>query len=280
MPTVVQDVEFHDGSTTPNTDLVFAAPCAVGNVVLVWHACRDSRVPLAPSGFSSHPDGNVSAQFSSGNEQDNGRWFYRVVESGDSLATSGTIEDVIGTLEGFTWNAYAVEVSGVDTIDFGPSTSHATDATVRSPAFDTDDDALIFGGAVIFSESVTLTPDTDVTEVHETPLAGPFHPTAWVGWRAEDTGSWTIGGTAGGSIPAGWGFQVIIVYGPAGPGEPPPVDPGYEPPDPGRAILEIYVHDEDATRWGTATWSADLIPTGTEGIWSGAGWQDVTRGGR
>jgi hypothetical protein len=56
----------------------------------------------------------------------------------------------------------------------------------------------------------------------------------------------------------------------------PPVDPGYEDPGLGHAILEIYVHDEDATRWGAATWSADLIPTGTEGIWSGAGWQDVT----
>jgi hypothetical protein len=56
----------------------------------------------------------------------------------------------------------------------------------------------------------------------------------------------------------------------------PPVDPGYEAPGPAKAILEIYVHDEDATRWDTATWSADLTPTGTEGIWSDAGWQDVT----
>jgi hypothetical protein len=65
------------------------------------------------------------------------------------------------------------------------------------------------------------------------------------------------------------------IFGETAPTEP-PVDPGYEEPDPGHAILEIYVHDEDATRWGTATWSADLTPTGTEGIWSGAGWQDVT----
>lgn len=55
----------------------------------------------------------------------------------------------------------------------------------------------------------------------------------------------------------------------------PPVDPGYEAPGPGGAILEIYVHDEDATRWGTAEWG-DNPPTGATGIWSGAGWQDVT----
>ena len=55
----------------------------------------------------------------------------------------------------------------------------------------------------------------------------------------------------------------------------PPVDPGYEAPGPGGAILEIYVHDEDASRWGVATWATGPA-TGTEGIWSGAGWQDVT----
>jgi hypothetical protein len=50
-----------------------------------------------------------------------------------------------------------------------------------------------------------------------------------------------------------------------------------EPPDtePSKAILEIYVHDEDASRWGVATWATGAA-TGTEGIWSGAGWQDVT----
>ena len=50
-----------------------------------------------------------------------------------------------------------------------------------------------------------------------------------------------------------------------------------EPPviEPGKAILEIYAHDEDASRWGTATWATGAA-TGTEGIWSAAGWQDVT----
>lgn len=64
------------------------------------------------------------------------------------------------------------------------------------------------------------------------------------------------------------------IFGAISPTEP-PVDPGYIPPEPGHAILEIYVHDEDATRWGTATWG-DNPPTGTTGIWSAAGWQDVT----
>ena len=51
--------------------------------------------------------------------------------------------------------------------------------------------------------------------------------------------------------------------------------PEHPPQEPGRAILEIYAHDEDASRWGTATWATGAA-TGTEGIWSAAGWQDVT----
>jgi hypothetical protein len=79
---------------------------------------------------------------------------------------------------------------------------------------------------------------------------------------------------------AGLGFrcgsnvQTFEIFGAVSPTEP-PTDPGYTPPEPGHAILEIYVHDEDATRWGTATWG-DNPPTGSTGIWSGAGWQDVT----
>ena len=118
-------------------------------------------------------------------------------------------------------------------------------------------------------------PHTDVTEVHDAPLDGPFHPVSWVGYRVEDAGDWTIGGEPTGILTSGWGIQVLVLYGPGGPPPPDPEDPGYTPPLPARAILEIYVHDEDATRWGTATW-ADGPATGTDGIWSGAGWQDVT----
>lgn len=81
-------------------------------------------------------------------------------------------------------------------------------------------------------------------------------------------------------VPAGFAFlcgtvvRTWEIFGAIAPTEP-PVDPGYTPPEPGHAILEIYVHDEDATRWGTATWG-DNPPTGTTGIWSAAGWQDVT----
>jgi hypothetical protein len=47
------------------------------------------------------------------------------------------------------------------------------------------------------------------------------------------------------------------------------------PTEPGKAILEIYVHDENASKWGEATWATGPA-TGTEGIWSAAGWQDIT----
>jgi hypothetical protein len=65
-------------------------------------------------------------------------------------------------------------------------------------------------------------------------------------------------------------FEVGLTVATDGGG--PTVPPGQVP---AKAILEIYVHDEDASRWGIATWATGAA-TGTEGIWSGAGWQDVT----
>lgn len=78
---------------------------------------------------------------------------------------------------------------------------------------------------------------------------------------------------AGGS--GSWSFAGIVFDLGETPPEEPPIDPGWSPPLPGRAILEIYVHDEDASEWDTATWATGPA-TGTEGIWSGAGWQDIT----
>ena len=70
--------------------------------------------------------------------------------------------------------------------------------------------------------------------------------------------------------------RTFEIFGAVAPTEP-PVDPGYEPPEAGHAILEIYVHDESASRWDVAIWGDnDGIVEGTEGVWSGAGWEDVT----
>lgn len=69
--------------------------------------------------------------------------------------------------------------------------------------------------------------------------------------------------------------DVYYVIGSYAETAPPPTDPGYTPPAPAKAILEIFVHDESASRWGTATWATGPA-TGTEGIWSAAGWHDVT----
>ena len=83
-------------------------------------------------------------------------------------------------------------------------------------------------------------------------------------------------------VPSGFAFlcgsdvHTFEIFGTTSPTEP-PVDPGYDPPEAGHAILEIYVHDESASRWDVATWGDnDGIVEGTEGVWSGAGWQDVT----
>ena len=68
-PTLVQEVAFTEGGGM-NTDLVLPSAPTPGNVLVVWHACRDTRRPLAPTGFTSFPDGYVAAQFSSGHDQD------------------------------------------------------------------------------------------------------------------------------------------------------------------------------------------------------------------
>jgi hypothetical protein len=253
-------------------DIVLDDPPTPGNVLVLWHACRDTRKPIAPMGFSSHPDGTVAAQFSSGNDQDNGRWFYRVVESGDS----DTIEDVIDDTTGVSQNGWVGEYTDVGEVAFGPSMSLQNDDPIESDLFTLDADAVALAGVVWFQDS-TIDPDSGVTERKDEMLEGTFHPTSWVGEITEDetAGPLSIRGLPNDSTADGWGLQVLVLYGTDTP-EPPPVDPGYTPPGVGNAILEIYVHDEDATRWGTATWSADAIPTGTEGIWSGAGWQDVT----
>jgi hypothetical protein len=48
----------------------------------------------------------------------------------------------------------------------------------------------------------------------------------------------------------------------------PPVDPGYDPPEPGGALLEIYATSPGAYRWDEANWD--------EAVWSSSSWQDVT----
>lgn len=55
---------------------------------------------------------------------------------------------------------------------------------------------------------------------------------------------------------------------PPGPGEPGEEVP-YEPPAPARALIEIYVPDPEAYRWGEAIW-------GPPSVWSTAQWTDIT----
>lgn len=67
----------------------------------------------------------------------------------------------------------------------------------------------------------------------------------------------------------GLGFSAWLINEGAEPVEPPPtVLPPWNPPGPAGPIIEIYVRDVIADRWGTALWG--------ESIWSGAGWQPIT----
>lgn len=67
-----------------------------------------------------------------------------------------------------------------------------------------------------------------------------------------------------------WSFLLEIELTDVDPGTPPTTEPHpWEPQEPAHALVEIYVPDPDAYRWGEATW-------GDPSVWSSARWTDVT----
>lgn len=251
--------------------VVLDSPPTPGNVLIAWSTQREQDALNAPNGFEPHPDGMVSAG------ADSGKMWLRVVEAGDSA-----------TLTGFQPGSmtYVSEWSGVDSYEWGPATDDDSSGPLELLGIDAAGSGIVLGGFVwrtdtdFAAETVDPTGDTVELNDHKTGTGFVYHPLNWVAYtEAPSAGTYDVTGDPQPSFGVGmfYGAEALILYAGGDLPEPPPVDPGdYEPPEPGHAILEIYVHDEDATRWGTATWSADLTPTGTEGIWSGAGWQDVT----
>lgn len=252
----------------PGTATLPGAPVA-GNLLVAWVTKRETDDAGAPNGFTGHPDGLASASF------DSGYLSVRVAETGDSATIGGIAPGCM---------AYIAELSGVDSYEWG---ADSYDDTTNDPIVLSDvmaGEGWLLAGVVwrtgtdFATEAVAPTDVTVELNDAKTGLVPVYHPLSWVAYAPADAaGLWSVSGDPNGAIVHTWGGRTVLIYQGGDLPEPPPVDPGYDPPDPGHAILEIYVHDEDATVWDTATWGDnDGIVEGTEGVWSGAGWQDVT----
>jgi hypothetical protein len=192
-------------------NLTLDATPTVGNLIAVWQACRNSQEPLLPTGFTFVDTTFVSAQFSSGSFNDNGRWAYRVVQSGDTA----TIANVWST------NCFAVELSGAGALDTFSARSLVTTNPLVSTAVTPSGSCIILGGFVWFSPdggtTETVVPDADTTELWDSEQDVTFHPVSFVGYRlvTSPSGSYTVGGTASLSPTSGWGAQaVVFIAGP------------------------------------------------------------------
>lgn len=253
----------------PETVTLDSAPTA-GNLLVAWATLREQELEAfspGPNGFTVHPDGQVFAG------SDTGRMSLREAEAGDSATFGGFVP---GSM------VYMVEVSGWESYEWGDALSDQTSDPVSADITMAGEGWGLLGllwrtPSDFATEAIAPTGDTVELNDAKTGLGLVYHPLSWVAYVPADSGGTTqVTGDPNTALTHWWGGHLLSIYVGGDLPEPDPIDPGYETPDAGRAILEIYVHDEDATRWGTATWSADLTPTGTEGIWSGAGWQDVT----
>ena len=184
----------------------------------------------------------------------------------DSVSADGSYAAAAGT-----YTSYLVSDLGapydVDTIDVWGDYECGSDATSGGWGIEASDDGSTWAPITYTVSSSGIT-------------GSPFYRVRFAFAGTETHRYWRFFSTT--TIAVGFGFRcgsqirTWEIFGAAAPTEP-PTDPGYEPPEAGHAILEVYVHDEDASRWDVATWGDDDgIVEGTEGVWSGAGWQDVT----
>ena len=265
----------------PDITVVFDDPLTPGNTLVAFLWARTVSAPgsLPQSGWTPVPS---SAGIHLGTPGNNLYAYYRLVDVTD------TDEVVLLGIGGGGW-AHVSEYSGLDdltevldpdalspvgTLELGPFVGSAgtivgaflVGGSGAAGGNTLPDMSIDAPGVELFYHDSDSESDPDTTS--------GTAPTVLIGYIGDEA-SLTASLELGPFVSGPWGG--IGLYFSSTPPDPddPPVDPGYEPPDPGRAIVEMYLHDEDATRWGTATWG-DNPPTGTTGIWSGAGWQDVT----
>lgn len=113
------------------------------------------------------------------------------------------------------------------------------------------------------------TPGDDMTELDDGGV-GPVEqdPGMWVGSRVvqDAAGAYTLAVTLGAAGFFAWHMRGLAFVG-GDPASESPVEP-YVPPEPARAILEIYVSDPEGPRWDEALWDT--------GEWGSAGWESIT----
>ena len=280
-PSLVQWAFAHSESPFPIT-VPLDDPPTDGNTLVAFAMLRtDIDLGSAPQdGWTAVPSAGIHLT----GEATGQLWAWYRIADGDSADIELTLPAGHGAAVVMEW------------ADLGDFTSHETEdeqAAVATMVLGSFDDATgVVIGAYIVQGSGTAGGNTQPDLAILSPGTGVYYsgidgetdpdvsgntPTWVIGYAEPDgeTGQLEASREVGGFSTGKWGGIILYFAGePPDPGDP-PVDPGYEDPGAGHAILEIYVHDEDATRWGTATWG-DNPPTGTTGIWSGAGWQDVT----
>jgi hypothetical protein len=254
--TLVQSAHSPTGST-----VTLGASPTPGNTLLAWITNRSVAAGMPP-GFTSIASVSNATGFTR-----YGRMAYRVVESGDGTAwVSSETNDRVTLME---WAGdYAGVASSQNTV--AASTTMDAGGSVGPSA---GDEVVIVGGAAIANSdggigSVAITPDAGVTELTETNHNnGSEAPVHWLGYRQvpSSAGFYSVGGTNAASE-AYCGVTVVIVGDAADPDVDPP--PEYEAPEPGQAIVEIYVDDPDGYRWDVAQWD--------EATWAEAAWVSIT----
>lgn len=206
--------------------------------------------------------------------------FYRIAEAGDTGWTIAASQCDVNYSE---WSGYGeLLVSASDQVAAAGSSSAVVlcGGPVSPPG---SAPVLVIGTMSAGFENDTATmstvPDSGVTELDDKGGANT-NPGRWTGYLetgAPPGGPYTISGVA---TVSGAGIDQAGITAVFGGESDPPEDTGPDPdpyvdPLPAPAILEIWVHDESASRWGVATWATGPA-TGTEGIWSASGWTDVT----
>ena len=260
MPAPVQSVEVFLDASLPG-DIVQDDPPTPGHILILAGSARSGDIEDGlPAGFTVIDKVSVSP----------GASFllaYRVVVGGDDDTWTSPLAparhwvlsewDAFAILDNLTFTLTALSYSSPISID---PIGSAGDVTIALFGIHTD----IPGRECHVNGGTTLIAEDWVDGVGD----GPYMSVGYIDQPDAATAEYLNTVYHNGAALA------VTLQGVA---VPPPVDPGYEPPESGHAILEIYVHDEDASRWDVATWGDDDgIIEGTEGVWSGAGWQDVT----
>lgn len=239
----------------------------VGNTLVAIAFRRDAGEPGDPveGGFTTIAKANHTFDF----QRSVGMW-HHVVEADETPYT--VFGDGVTYQAGNTGDRFlVVEIEGTYTGVASERNNVASTATMDCGGDVTPDDAdcIVIGAAAIGGNGGPVSELSGVTAwVDE--LTGGFSPYCWAGYRqTSDDEAVSVGGSQGSSPFAG--VTAVFVssdFVPDPDPDPDPEPPDYVPPEPARALLEIYVPAEGAARWGEALWGVDT--------WSTSVWTDVT----